>query len=83
MCGSFSVRYFEIIFTWNTRPRFRKGRTTSTAVTFAASNHTEAYRLAQDYGIARFHRHKWHVSSCIELPAPHPHLGPSTQFLVG
>lgn len=64
------MRYFKITFQYHSRPLFRKGRLKQCSVTFAASNITDAYRLALDDGAARFPRHTWQVLSCEELPAP-------------
>jgi hypothetical protein len=65
------VRYFEVTYEWHTRPRFKRGRLKQCKVTFAASDQTEAYRLAQEDGTKRFPRHRWQVVSCEELTVHH------------
>jgi hypothetical protein len=61
------MRYFRITFEWHTRPRYRAGRVKTCQVTFAASNQTDAYKLAQEDGKNRFPRHRWKVLYCEEL----------------
>jgi hypothetical protein len=61
------MRYFRITYEWHSRPRYREGRLGTCQVTFAASNQTDAYKLAQDDGKIRFPRHRWRVLYCEEL----------------
>jgi hypothetical protein len=64
------MRYFSVTFEWKTRPLFRKGRLVYKNVAYAARDLTDAYRLAQDDGHARFPRHKWKIVACVELTYP-------------
>ena len=61
------MKYFRVTFEWHTRPRYRQGRVKTCQVTFAASNRTDAYKLAKEDGNTRFPRHRWRVIYCEDL----------------
>jgi hypothetical protein len=64
------MRYFSIEYEWYSRPLYRKGKLKTAKKTFAASDQTEAYRLAQEDGKQNFPRHRWKIIGCLELTVP-------------
>lgn len=62
------MKYFNVEYEYNTRPRFRKGRAKKEVVVFSADSLGEALRLAKADAQNRWHNRRWMIVSCSERP---------------